>query len=115
MARPRQFALVLLCATVTIAGLCAARLGGLEWSGIENTATAIWNRGAARGATISSADTGPVGALLARSIASVAAATSSHRKLPEPAETAFALAGVSAADYLKCDISVAFRQHLSGK
>ncbi len=98
MARPRQFALVLLCATVTIAGLCAARLGGLEWSGIENTATAIWNRGAARGATISSADTGPVGALLARSIASVAAATSSHRKLPEPAETAFALAGVSAAD-----------------
>src|SRR5205809_7797087 len=97
MARPRQFALMLLCATVTIAGLCAARLGGLEWSGFENTATAIWNRGASRGATISSADTGPVGALLARSIASVAAATSSPRKLPQPAETAFALARLSAA------------------
>src|SRR5437899_12894799 len=97
MARPRQFALVLLCATVTIAGLCAARLGGLEWSGIENTATAIWNRGAARGATISSADPGPVGALLARAIASVAAATSSRRKLHEPAAPACALPAGAAA------------------
>ena len=116
MARPRQFALVLLCATVTIAGWCAARLGGFEWSGIENTATRIWNRGATRGAT-SSADTGPVGALLAHAMASVAAVTTSHRKLPEPAvasaavpgtdaatvdpgpsETAFGLAGVSAVE-----------------
>ena len=115
MARPRQFALVLLCGTVTIAGWCAARLGGFEWSGIENTATSIWNRGAARGATISSADAGP--ALLAHAMASVAAVTTSHRKLPEPAvasaavpasdaatvdpgprETAFGLAGVSAAE-----------------
>jgi hypothetical protein len=117
MARPRQFALVLLCGTVTIAGWCAARLGGFEWSGIENTATSIWNRGAARGATISSADAGPVGALLGHAMASVAAVTTSHRKLPEPAvasaavpasdaatvdpgprETAFGLAGVSAAE-----------------
>jgi len=116
MARPRQFALALLCATVTIAGWCAARPGGFEWSGIENTATAIWNRGAARGATIASADAGPVGALLAHAIASVAAITTSDRKLPEPAvasaavpatdaatvgrgprQTAFRLAGVSAA------------------
>src|SRR5215468_2949093 len=114
MARPRQFALALLCATVTIAGWCAARLGGFQWSGIENTATAIWNRGAA-GATIASADAGPVGALLAHAIASVAAVTTSDRKLPEPAvasaavpatdaatvgpgprQTAFRLAGVSA-------------------
>src|SRR5262245_51185259 len=114
MARPRRFALVLLCATVTIAGWCAARLGSFEWSGIENTATSIWNRGATRGATISSADAAPVGALLA--VASVAAATTSDRKLPDPAvasaavpatdaatvdagprETAFGLAGVSAA------------------
>jgi len=116
MARPRRFALALLCATVTIAGWCAARPGGFEWSGIENTATAIWNRGAARGATIASADAGPVGALLAHAIASVAAVTTSDRKLPEPAvasaaapatdavtvgsgprQTAFRLAGVSAA------------------
>jgi hypothetical protein len=117
MARPRQFALVLLCGTVTIAGWCAARLGGFEWSAIENTAAPIWNRGAARGATILSADTGPVGELLAHAMASVAAATTSHRKLAEPAvasaaasptdaarvdpgprETAFGLAGVSAAE-----------------
>src|SRR5262249_2546150 len=117
MARPRQFALVLLCATVTIAGWCAARLGGFEGSGIENTATPIWNRGAARGATISNADAAPVGALAAHAIASVAAVATFDRKLPEPAvasaavpgtdattvdpgprETAFGLAGVSAAD-----------------
>src|SRR5262249_34192145 len=117
MARPRQFALVLLCATVTIAGWCAARLGGFEGSGIENTATPIWNRGAARGATISNADAAPVGALAAHAIASVAAVTTFDRKLPEPAvasaavpgtdaatvdpgprQTAFGLAGVSAAD-----------------
>ena len=54
MARPRQLALVLLCGTVTLAGWCAARLGGFEWSDIEDTAMPIWNRGAARGATISS-------------------------------------------------------------
>jgi hypothetical protein len=117
MARPRRFALVLLCGTVTIAGSCAARLGGFEWFGIGNTATPIWNRGAARGATILSADAGAVGALLAHAIASVAAVTTSHRKLPEPAvtsaavpptdaakvdpgprETTFGLAGVSAAE-----------------
>jgi hypothetical protein len=112
MPRPRQFVLVLLCGTVAIAGWCAARLGSFEWSGIENTATPIWTRGAA----ISGADAGPVGARLAHAIDSVAAATTSHRKLSEPAvasaaapptdaapvdpgprETAFGLAGVSAA------------------
>src|SRR5215470_5944650 len=111
MGRPRRFALALLCATAAIAG-GAARLGGLEWSGIETPATPIWNRGAA----VASADAGPVGALLARAIASVGAVTMSHRELSEPApasaaapatdaatldpgprETAFRLAGVSAA------------------
>jgi hypothetical protein len=113
--RPRQFALVLLCGTVTLAGWCAARLGGFEWSGLENTATSIWNRGATRDATTSSAD--GVGAPLARAMASVAAVAASHLKLPAPAvasaavpaadaatvdraprETAFVLAGVSAVE-----------------
>src|SRR5258708_19199894 len=97
MARPRPFALVLLCGTVTIAGWCAARLGGFEWSGIENTATLIWSRGAARGATISSADAGPVGALLTHAIASVAAVTTCHRKLPEPAVASAAVPPTDAA------------------
>jgi ABC-type proline/glycine betaine transport system permease subunit len=48
--RPR-FALVLLCGTVAVAAWCAAGLGGLEWSGIENAATSIWNGGAPRAAT----------------------------------------------------------------
>ncbi len=113
--RPRQFALVLLCGTVTLAGWCAARLDGAEWSDLENTATPIWNRGATRDATTSSADA--VGAPLARAMASVAAVVTSHLKLPEPAvasaavpaadaatvdpahrETAFVLAGASAAE-----------------
>jgi hypothetical protein len=112
MARPRRFALALLCATAAIAG-GAVRLGGLEWSGIETPATAIWNRGAA----VASADAGPVGALLAHAMASVAAVTTSHRELPEPAaasaaapasdaatvdpeprETTFGLASVSAVE-----------------
>src|SRR6516164_7950252 len=107
MARPRRFALALLCAT--------AAIGAFEWSGIETPATPIWNRGAADGAAVASADAGPVGALLAHAIASVAAVTS-DRKLGEPAvasaavpatdaatvgsgprQTAFRLAGVSAA------------------
>src|SRR5262249_53052503 len=114
MGRPRRFALALLCATAAIAG--AASVGGFEWSGIENPATPIWNRGAAGGATVASADAGPVRALLAHAIASVAAVTTSHRELAEPAvasaavpasdaatvgrgprETAFRLAGVSEA------------------
>jgi hypothetical protein len=99
MVRPRQFALVLLCGTVTLAGWCAARLGGFEWSGLENTPTAIWNRGATRDATTSSADAGRVGAPLARAMASVAAVATSHLKLPEPAVAhAAVLAGVSAVD-----------------
>jgi hypothetical protein len=116
MGRPRRFALALLCATAAIAG-CAASLGGFEWSGIENPATRISNRGAAGGATVASADAGPVGALLAHAMASVAAVTTSHRELGEPAaasaaapasdaatvdrdprETAFDLAAVSAVE-----------------
>ena len=107
MGRPRRFALALLCATAAIAG-CAASVGGFEWAGIENPATRIWNRGAAGGATVASADAGPLRALLAHAIASVAAVTTSDRKLGEPAtdaatvepgprQTAFRLAGVSAA------------------
>jgi hypothetical protein len=97
MGSGRKFALVLLCATVTGAGWCAARLGGFEWSGIENSATAIWDRVAARAAMISSTDVGPV------AIASVTRATTSRRELPEPADrgsraTGFGLASVSTAD-----------------
>jgi hypothetical protein len=95
MGRRRKFALVLLCATVTGAGWCAARLGDFEWSGIEGTARAIWDRAAARAATISSADAGPA------AIASFGRVTTSYRKLPAdpgPRETTFSLAGVSAAE-----------------
>src|SRR5258708_318042 len=90
MARPRRFALALLRATAAIAG-GAARLGGLEWSGIENSATPIWNRGGAVG----SADAGRVGALLARTIASVGAA--SHRELGAPADASAAAPASDAA------------------
>jgi hypothetical protein len=71
MARPRQFALVL-CATVTLAGWSAARLGGFEWSDVEHTAASIWNRAAAPGATT------PLPPAMA-------AATTLHLKLPAPA------------------------------
>jgi hypothetical protein len=115
MGRRRQFALVLLCGTVTFAGWGAARLGGFDWSNIETTATTIWNRVATRGATSSSADAGSVGAAVAPARASLAAGVSSHFKLPGPAatsvpatdaatidpatgETGFDLAGVSAAE-----------------
>src|SRR5262249_52184404 len=96
MGRRRQFALVLLCATVTSAGWCAARLGGFERPGIESIATAIRDRAAARAATISRTD-GPV------AIAAVARVTTSYGKLAEPAdpsprETTFGLASVSTAE-----------------
>src|SRR5262249_61151139 len=105
MGRRGRFALALLCATGAVAG--AASVGGFEWPGIENPATPIWNRGAAGGATVASADAGPLRAVLAHAVASVAAVTTSHRERPEPAtdpvdpgsrETAFGLAGVSAAE-----------------
>jgi hypothetical protein len=89
MARPRRFALALLCA--------AAAIGGFEWSGIETPATPIWNRAAAG---VASADAGPVGALLTRAIASVGAITSSHRELGEPAD---ASASAPAADASTAD------------
>jgi hypothetical protein len=87
---------VLLCGTVILAGWCAARLGGFEW--LENTATPIWNRGATRDATTSSADAGRVGAALGRAMASVAAVAASHLKLPESA-----VAAVPAADAATVD------------
>ena len=89
MARPRRFALALLCA--------AAAIGGFEWSGIENPATPIWNRAAAGGASVASADAGPVGALLTRAIASVGAMTTSHRELGAPAVTSAAAPATDAA------------------
>src|SRR5262245_52618597 len=100
MGRPRRFALALLCATAAIGG--AASLGGFE-------STSIWNRVGAGGAAVASADAGPLRALMAHAVASVAAVTTSHRERPEPAadpatadpgphETAFGLAGVSAAE-----------------
>jgi hypothetical protein len=117
MGRRRQFALVLLCGTVTFAGWGAAGFGGFDWSNIENTATLLWNRVATRGATTSSADTGSRGAAMAPARASLTAGISSHLKRSEPAaavaavpaadavtvdpaarETAFDLAGVSAAE-----------------
>jgi hypothetical protein len=85
MGRRRQFALVLLCGTVTFAGWGAAGLGGFDWSNIETTATTIWNRVATRGATTSSADAGSIGAATAPARASLAAGVSSHFKLPGPA------------------------------
>jgi hypothetical protein len=114
MGRRRQFALVLLCGGVTLAGWSAAGLGGFDWSSIESTATTIWNRVATRGATTSGADAGS-GAAIAPARASLAAGVSSHFKLPGPAaasvpatdaatadpatgETGFDLAGASAAE-----------------
>jgi hypothetical protein len=114
MGRRRQFALVLLCGGVTLAGWSAAGLGGFDWSSIESTATTIWNRVATRGATTSGADAGS-GAAIAPARASLAAGVSSHFKLPGPAaasvpatdaatadpatgETSFDLAGASAAE-----------------
>jgi hypothetical protein len=90
MARPRRFALALLCA--------AAAIGGFEWSAIETPATPIWNRAAAGGASVASADAGPVGALLTRAIASVGAMTMSHRELGEPADASAAAPASDAAD-----------------
>src|SRR5262245_24083853 len=115
MGRRRQFALVLLCGTVTFAGWGAARLGGLDSSIIQKSATTIWSRVATRGATTSNADAGRVGAATAPARASLAAGVSSHFKLPGPAaasvpatdattvdpatsDTGFDLAGASAAE-----------------
>src|SRR5262245_40595613 len=108
MGRARQFALVLLCGGVTLAGWGAAGLGGFDWSNIENTATLLWNRVATRGTTSSGVDAGRAGAAMAPARASLVAGVSSHLKRSEPAadaatvdpttrETAFDLAGVSAA------------------
>ena len=115
MGRRRQFALVLLCGTVTFAGWGAARLGGFVSTEIENTATLLWNRVATRGATTPGADAASTGVAMAPARASLVAGVSSHLKRSEPAiaaapaadaatvdpatrETGFDLAGVSAAE-----------------
>jgi len=96
MGRPRRFALALVCATAAVAG-CAASLGGFARSGIETPATPIWNRGAVGSATVASADAGPLRALLAHAVASVAAVTTSHRELGEPAAASAAAPATDAA------------------
>jgi hypothetical protein len=94
MGKPRRIALALLCATVTLAGGGAARLAGLGWSDIEDTASSIW-RAAAQDATTESAP-------------ALASVTSFHLKLtapsadaakvdPDARETAVRLAGPAAA------------------
>jgi hypothetical protein len=116
--RPRQFlALAVLCGTVALTDWGAVRLGVFGASGIENTPTPIGDGGATRGATsLSTHATGAVDAPLASAMALVAAVETSHLKLPEPAvapaamsvgkaatadpdppETAFVVAGISAA------------------
>jgi hypothetical protein len=107
--RPRQFpALVLLCGTVVLAGWGAARLGGFDSSGIENTATPIGDRGATRGEKSLSAATGPVDAPSPSAIASAALATS-YLKLPEPhvALAAVFVADVATADPVSPEFAVA--------
>jgi hypothetical protein len=105
--RPRQLALVLLCGTVTLAVWCAAWPGRLEWSGIENTVTPIWNRGATRAATTSSADLGAAGAPLAP--ASIAAVATSDLTLPTlpVADAAVSLGDGAAADPVSSELAVA--------
>jgi hypothetical protein len=122
MGRRRQFALVLLCGTVTLVCWGAGRLDGLDSSNIENIATLLWNRVTTRGATTSGAEAGSIGATMPSAKASVAGGVSSHLKLPAPAvasagvptadaatrdpttsETAFDLAGVPAAKALVVD------------
>ena len=106
MARPRQLALVLLCGTVTIAGWGAARLGGFEWSGIENIATPIWNRGPARGAATpppllarnGSGRCDHVPSQAARACRRARPATDAAMVDPAPRETAFVRGGVTAAE-----------------
>jgi len=106
--RSRQLALVLLCGTVTLAVWCAAWPGGLEWSGIKNIATPIWNRGATRAATTSSADLGAAGAPLALAMASVALPTSDLTlPMPPVADAAVSLGDGTAADPVLSELAVA--------
>src|SRR5256886_1422796 len=73
MARPRRFALALLCA--------AAAIGGFEWSGVENPATPIWNRAGAGGASLASACARPGGPLAPRALTSAGAMTAAPSKV----------------------------------
>ena len=104
MARPRQSALVLLCATATLASWSAARLGGFDWSDIEHTAASIWNRAAAPGATtplplaMAAATTLHL-TLPAPAVAHAAAPAADAAAVdPNPRETGFGLAGSAAAE-----------------
>jgi hypothetical protein len=85
MGRRRFVAVVALCGTIALAGWGTAGRGVFDSSGIENTAMPIGDRRAKRGAaSLSADDGGPVDAVLAIAMASVAA-VASHLKLPEPA------------------------------
>ena len=96
MVRPR-FALALLCGTVAVAAWCAAGLGGLEWSGIENAATSIWNGGAPRAATTPGADAGAESTSSKLALAS-AAMRATDTVTVDPAAHEAGSGGLSAAE-----------------
>jgi hypothetical protein len=94
--RPR-FALALLCGTVAVAAWCAAGLGALEWSDIENAATSIWNGGAPRAATTPGADAGAVSTSSKLALAS-AAMRATDTVTVDPAAHEAGSGGLSAAE-----------------
>jgi hypothetical protein len=94
--RPR-FALALLCGTVAVAAWCAAGLGGLEWSDIENAATSIWNGGAPRAATTPGADAGAESTSSKLALAS-AAMRATDTVTVDPAPHEAGSGGLSAAE-----------------
>src|SRR5262245_8294043 len=115
MGRQRQFALVLLCGTVTFAGWGAAGTGRFDPADVGHTATLPWNRVPTRDAATRDADAASIGMATPPARASLVAAVSSHLKRSEPAiaaapaadaatvdpatrETGFDLAGASAAE-----------------
>jgi hypothetical protein len=102
MGTARGMALVLLCGGVAIAGWGGARLGGFNWSSVENTVAPIWNRGAAAlaGAAGSLGDQALADRISSKlALASVAArAADAVRTDTAPRETAIGLAGASAAE-----------------
>jgi len=88
---------VLLCGTVAVAAWCAAGLGGLEWSGIENAATSIWNGGAPRAATTPGADAGAESTSSKLALAS-AAMRATDTVTVDPAPHEAGSGGLSAAE-----------------
>jgi hypothetical protein len=88
---------VLLCGTVAVAAWCAAGLGGLEWSGIENAATSIWTGGAPRAATTPGADAGAESTSSKLALAS-AAMRATDTVTVDPAPHEAGSGGLSAAE-----------------